>query len=987
MTLEIPSQSDNSLFSISATFTIESIQSPTQFLMQKLALPFNAEVAPYHQVFQQLLDPFSQSGANSSGVNLFIIRLEDFVRDIDGAEQKRQQIASILVELTEAFGQYLSRTKVATVVFLLPASPRLDAQIGDYTNAQTAQLAEQLSRMAGVVVVQPEKLLEFGFDAAESYDSISDDLGHVPFNDAGYAALAIVAVRYLHLLKTTAKKVLVLDCDNTIWKGVVGEDGVDGIQLTSGMLALQRFAVNVQSQGVLICLASKNAEADVLEVFEKRPDMILKAEHLVAHRINWIPKYQNLESLAAELNLGLDSFVFVDDNPVECGQMREVLPQVLTLQLSDNDEAIETMLRQLWVFDKLAVTEEDAKRTQMYRENNARQQLESSATDIGAFLASLNLEITVSIPSEEEWPRVAQLTQRTNQFNFTTVRRNETEMRVLASQSEYHVLKVNVRDRFGDYGLVGDMVAKHDGDTLWVDTFLLSCRVLGRGVEHAMLRELAMLGARLGCSSVAIPYSRTAKNEPARAFADQVMGEYREGDHEQAVYRVPVTVLQETIYIPGTDPEAVMEAKRSETKKKTVTTGIATSSSSDRYLFLTALRGAQDLLDSMRRSSVRVRDLESLPIMPEGEDERRMLALWEALFGIQGLGMEDDYFALGGTSLMAARLFAEIAREFGQRLRLTVILEAPTPRKLLSALMPAQSSLATRGLIELKTGHGRKLFLIHDGDGETLLYMNLTRYLPSDVAVYGVEPRSLPNIPLAHNSIEEMADYYIRLIKQTQAEGPYYLGGMCAGGLLAYVVATRMQSRGDVVNMVAMLDAAVPHAPKQFAIESQARAGRVQQLLAEAKQLQSNIISKCLFVAKGLSKKVINTLGWMIYFRYLQVSKKLRFQVLRHVLSTNSSWPNWLKPMSVREIYNSAEDACHLPVSSVKTVLIKATSGEGHDIAYRFVYADEDFGWRKFATSLDVIDTSGGHASMLQEPYVNELAQILNKYFSAHEGR
>lgn len=985
MTLEISTHSDMSLFSISATFTIESIQSPTQFLIQRLALPFDTQIAPYHQVFQQLLDPFSQSGTNISGVNLFIIRLEDFTRDIEDSEQKRQQLASIIVELTEAFGQYLSRTKVATVVFLLPASPRLDAQMGAYTNTQITMFGEQLSRMAGMVVVNPDKLYEFGFDATESYDAISDDLGHVPFNDAGYASLAIVAVRYLHLLKTTAKKVLVLDCDNTIWKGVVGEDGVDGIQLTSGMLALQRFAVNVQSQGVLICLASKNAEPDVLEVFEKRPDMILRPEHLVAHRINWTPKYQNLESLASELNLGLDSFVFVDDNPVECGQMREVLPQVLTLQLSDNDEAIEAMLRQLWVFDKLAVTEEDAKRTQMYRENNARQQLETSATDIGAFLASLNLEITVSSPTEEEWPRVAQLTQRTNQFNFTTVRRNETEMRALALQAEYHVLKVNVRDRFGDYGLVGDMIAKQEGTTLWVDTFLLSCRVLGRGVEHSMLRELAMLGGHLGCTTVAIPYIRTAKNEPARAFADQVMGQYREGDQEEAIYRVPVAVLQETVYIPGTDPEAVMEAKRSETKKKSSSTANASSSGSERYLFLTALKGPQDLIDMMRRSCKRARDIEALPIMPESVDERRMIALWEALFGIEGLGMEDDYFALGGTSLMAARLFAEIAREFGQRLRLTVILNAPTPRKLLEALLPAKSSSLARELIELKAGHGRKLFLVHDGDGETLLYVNLTRHLPSDVAVYGIEPKSLPNIPLAHKSIEEMADYYITLIKKVQTIGPYYLGGMCAGGLLAYVVAARMQSDGDYVNMVAMLDAAVPHAPKQFAIETQARAGRFKKMLAESRS-RTGFLSRCVFIVKEVTKKLLNVIHWLIYSRYLEVSKKIRFYFLTKVLAKQSPWPNWLKPMTVREVYNSAEDNCNLPISGVNTLLIKATAGNGDDIAYRFVYSEDDFGWGRYATSLTVVNTPGGHASMLQEPHVRELAHIFNQQFSKKEG-
>jgi FkbH-like protein len=183
---------------------------------------------------------------------------------------------------------------------------------------------------------------------------------------------------------------------------VVGEDGVDGLEIPQPYLAVQDFAISQQAKGILVCLASKNREADVLEVLERRPDMRLNANHIVAHRINWQPKSMNIRSLAAELNLGLDAFTFLDDNPVECAQMRAELPQVVTIQLPAEHE-IPAFLTRLWMFDKLTATAEDAGRTRMYKENSARRAMESAVTDIGEFLAALDLKIDIATPSQDEW--------------------------------------------------------------------------------------------------------------------------------------------------------------------------------------------------------------------------------------------------------------------------------------------------------------------------------------------------------------------------------------------------------------------------------------------------------------------------------------------------------------------------------------------------------------------------------------------------------
>ena len=315
---------------------------------------------------------------------------------------------------------------------------------------------------------------------------------------------------------------MALDCDNTLWKGVVGEDGPRGITVGPGMKALQEFVVAQQAAGMVVCLVSKNVEADVLEAFDLRDDFPLRRDHLVSWRISWEPKSKALMELAEELNLGLDSFIFIDDNPVECAEVRSALPQVLTIQ-APPDEGFVDLLRHSWAFDRLKVTEEDRRRTEMYRLNADRTRLESQASDIGAFLASLELKVDIGAPSEAQWSRVSQLTQRTNQFNFSTVRRSEAEVRQL-DRSGLECLRVEVSDRFGDYGLVGVAIFGPSGDALAVDTMLLSCRVLGRGVEHAMYAHLGKLALEQGLAFVEARFVPSPKNEPAAKFLDSLPG-------------------------------------------------------------------------------------------------------------------------------------------------------------------------------------------------------------------------------------------------------------------------------------------------------------------------------------------------------------------------------------------------------------------------------------------------------------------------------
>jgi len=963
---------------IAATFTAEPLLAALGFILDQAGLNFTVKFAPYNQVFQQLLSSTSLLSTNAHGANLVLVRVEDFVRDASDVETARALVARTIRELSDALRQHDGRAKSPTVFGVLAPSPTAARELLPDFERAAASLNACVRELRGIQLLTAQEIERVS--SGERYDALRDELAHIPFTEEFYASLALAIARKVHAFRIPAHKVLVLDCDNTLWRGVVGEDGVDGIAIPRELLAIQRFAVEEHDKGTLVCLASKNAERDVLEVFEKRKEMILRTENIVAHRINWKSKPDNIASLADELNLGLDSFVFLDDNPVECAQVKAALPQVVTLQLPPEPE-IAQFLAHLWVFDKIFVTDEDTRRTKMYRENTARQSLEGSTTDIGDFIASLELVTDIAPPAEAEWPRVAQLTQRTNQFNFTTLRRTELDMRSAAAGGSL-VLRVNVRDRFGDYGLVGLMLADAREGNLVVDTLLLSCRVLGRGVEHAMVRRLGEFALEKGLSNVDLPLIPTAKNEPAQAFVESVAGAFKIDAANPILFRIPATFARGIMHRPGHDPDAVMKARKSEEKKGSAANSLSGAKSianrSERYSRLARdWVSGRAVADAVRARSLHARGLSGHLIEPSTETERRLVALWRELLNVVKLGVEDDYFALGGTSLLAADLFAEISQRFGVKLPLTTILEAPTVRALALRIEP-QSVERSEVLIELKRGGTHNLFLIHDGDGETLLYRNLARRLPDDLTVFGIEPRRLSRVPLAHTRIEDMAKFYIEEMRNKQPRGPYMLGGLCAGGVIAYEMASQLKDVGETVKLVALFDAAKPRARKRSGQISKQRVRRLEAVFAGVRGEQGILVERLYASIKAAALKLRNFLAWEFSSRAKRLTTRVRFRLLHELLVRGRPWPSSLAELSVREIYDSAE-ARYLPkeLSDAGILLLRAQSGDEYDQPYREVYADDTFDWISVAGDITVIDVKGGHSSMLQEPFVESLVSVL----------
>lgn len=363
-------------------------------------------------------------------------------------------------------------------------------------------------------------------------------IGRVPYTRAAMRALTREYLRVVRAAKGRNRKCLVVDADGTLWGGIVGDEGPDGVRVGrsfpgSAFYEFQLALLTLRDRGILLALCSKNDRAAVEAVFETRAaDMALRLEHFAAMRVNWTDKAQNIREIASELNIGLDSLVFVDDNPHETALVSELLPAVHTILLPDDPVTYREVIESCDLFDTLTFSDEDRQRSDMYAAERLRA-AEASSMSVDDYLRGLEMEVVVERVDDRTIGRVAQLTQKTNQFNLTTRRYTESDVRGFVASAERDVWAVRVRDRLGDSGIVGVAILGHDADRSTIDTFLMSCRVLGRGVEDALLVACLLASRRRGAREVIGDFVPTAKNGrvadfyPTRGFAGDGTGRFR----------------------------------------------------------------------------------------------------------------------------------------------------------------------------------------------------------------------------------------------------------------------------------------------------------------------------------------------------------------------------------------------------------------------------------------------------------------------------
>jgi FkbH-like protein len=384
-------------------------------------------------------------------------------------------------------------------------------------------LCKAMSQIQDAFFIDLNKcLLNLGIK--QYYDLRYWSIAKAPYRREALSFIANEEFKFIKAKNGLNKKCLILDCDNVLWGGIIGEDGIDGIIISnshpgSSFIEFQQEVVNLYNRGVIIALCSKNNEKDVWEVFEKHPSMILNKDHITISRINWNDKASSIQEIASELNIGLDSIVFMDDSDFEIDSVRKCLPMIESIQLHQK-KALEhkNILSSCGLFDSLYTTEEDKKRSKMYLDDNKRKKIFEKSLSMNDYYMLLEMIPEIKFLDKISIPRVAQIMQKTNQFNLTTKRYNAEEISQLGESKSSDVLYLCLKDKFGDSGLVGVCILKYDFPIMNIDSFLLSCRVLGKKVEEVFLNQVILLAKKNRCERIIAKYIPTKKNIQTENF-------------------------------------------------------------------------------------------------------------------------------------------------------------------------------------------------------------------------------------------------------------------------------------------------------------------------------------------------------------------------------------------------------------------------------------------------------------------------------------
>ena len=540
---------------VSATYTADLLRPYLAWALAGRGLRLSWTPVPYNQIYPQLIDSKSSLKTGGADVAVVLPRIEELFTsawahlpsDSDGAR------AAAIVEmdsLTSAVSSFIRDYAGLLLIgnFARPQPLPLGLMDAGSAAGGTAfcewlncEWRNRLAQFATVRVIDVAGVLAAHGGIATA-DPTRWYLGKIPLKEIGFQAIATLVARSAAAWLLPSKKVVVLDCDGTLWGGVAGEDGPAGVLVGetapgNAYADFQRHLLRLRDRGFLLALCSRNDESTVWEIFEKNAAMVLRREHIAAARINWSQKSVNLREIAQELNIGVDSMVLIDDSPAECAEVRAHLPQAAVVQLPDDAAQFVAVAEVSGLFDRLTITDDDRNRQQYYAAEGRRKEMSRGMTP-DDYLASLAMEIGIFQPLDADLPRIAQLINKTNQFNLTTRRRSEGELISLAGDSRVRMYAVRVRDRFGDYGVTGVAIVMYDGDCAAIDTFLLSCRVLARGVEQALLAEIVADCTANGACVLRARFIPTAKNTPVCGFLDKSGFGAADGDGWQSMMLV-----------------------------------------------------------------------------------------------------------------------------------------------------------------------------------------------------------------------------------------------------------------------------------------------------------------------------------------------------------------------------------------------------------------------------------------------------------------
>lgn len=497
-------------------------------------------VGPFDQYFQPILDDESELIRFAPQVIVLWLSLRGLAPALVAggaglsAMDREAHAEAVLRRIGQWVEQAKRRTRATLFVANFPRPPRAGLGLADLRSATGAaalisrlnlELANTYRDDPRVIVLDVEHAVA-SVGGASGWNPRMYHLAKIEWDGATALAVGQLLARALSASVKPARKCLAVDLDNTFWGGVVGEDGPKGIKISEGdptgecFLAFQRALVDLKARGILLAICSKNNPEDVQEAFAANT-MPLSLDDFAAVRINWDNKPDNLRDIARQLNIGTDSLVFVDDSPVECALVRQLVPEIHTIHLPGDPAAYADLLLDAWELDRLIVTAEDSRKTEQYRENAARSAAQASTGDLTAYLESLGTRVRIAAADQPNLARLHQLFTKTNQFNSTSKRYTPSEVEAFATSPDWRLEFVHAQDNFGDLGIIGLYLLFLGSDQPVIDSFILSCRAMGRGIETVMCNRIKQVAfVERQAQALRARFVPTSKNKPAAGFYD-----------------------------------------------------------------------------------------------------------------------------------------------------------------------------------------------------------------------------------------------------------------------------------------------------------------------------------------------------------------------------------------------------------------------------------------------------------------------------------
>ncbi|MDH7975771.1 HAD-IIIC family phosphatase [Sphingomonas sp. AR_OL41] len=506
--------------------TVDLLVSALRATGLRHGLDLTIEVGAYDQVLAEATDPASP--INVTRCDAVLVAVDHHVLPERGFNDDVSTDAAALFAMAR---EGIAAHSGAPVIFAtIPTPPEsffgsFDALLGgtkrSAVSASNAAIREFVRGSSGDLLFDVEALANC-VGTARWHDPVQWNVAKLPFALEMVPIYAEHLARILASMRGKSRKCLVLDLDNTLWGGVIGDDGLAGIVLGQGsalgeaFLEVQRTALKLRDRGIILAVCSKNDNAVARSAFRQHPEMLLREEHIAAFVANWTDKATNLEVIADQLSIGIDSLVFLDDNPAERAQVRQELPQVAVPELPEDPSLYSRTMLAAGYFEAIAFLDEDCQRAAQYEANQKRDSVKSATRDMGAYLQSLAMVATMRPFEAIARARVAQLINKSNQFNLTTRRYTEAQIEALENAGDALTLQIRLRDMFGDNGIVSVIIGRRTGDIVDIDTWLMSCRVLGRGLEQAVLNQIVAEARAFGATQLLGRFVPSARNEMVR---------------------------------------------------------------------------------------------------------------------------------------------------------------------------------------------------------------------------------------------------------------------------------------------------------------------------------------------------------------------------------------------------------------------------------------------------------------------------------------